>query len=177
MFPGADPSLELFFGLRFGGLAGLLVLAIFLARRRWRDVAEGDQARRIIFPWLAVILGFSIYLGLLSIFLAPFVIFWVIAMVAFWVAVPSVVTILLLDLGAKLLQADRTGFWLGAGIIAYVASAFIWLSLVGIGPLLLFSGLWLEVLALASIPVSAAVLWWAYLPGGDEGSGVAKTFE
>lgn len=173
-----DLALEigLFYWARFAGLAALLVLAIFLARRRWRAGAPGDQARRIIFPWLAVIFGFAIYLGLLGILLSPFVIFWVVGIVAFWVSVPSVATILVLDLGAKLLQAERTGFWLGAGITAYVATLFIWLGLVGVGPLLLFTGLWLETLAIASIAVSAAILWWAFLPGGG-GDDVAKAFE
>ena len=90
---------------------------------------------------------------------------------------PSIVSILAVELGAKLLEAERTGFWLGAGIVAFLAITFIWLGLYGIGPLLFLPGLWLEVLLLCSVPVAAAVSWWSFLPGGGGGGGIAKTFE
>jgi hypothetical protein len=124
------------------------------------------------------VLGFGLYLGLLTIFLAPLMLFYVAAIVAFWVAVPAIASVAAVDLGAKLLQAERTGFWFGAGIVAFVAVTFIWLGLVGIGPLLLVPGLWLEFLTIASIPVSGAAIWWSFLPGGGSGGGrIAETFE
>ena len=92
-------------------------------------------------------------------------------------AVPAIVTVLAVDLGARLLGAERTGFWLGAGLIAYVAITLIWLGLLGVGPLLLLTGLWLEFIALTTIPVAAALIWWSFLPGGGGGSGIAETFE
>jgi hypothetical protein len=170
-------TLEFFYWLRFAALAGLLALTLMRARRRWLNAAEGDQARRILLPWAVVIFGFSIYLGLLTVLVAPLAIFWVVAIVALWVAVPAVASIAVLDIGARLMQAERTGFWLGAAIVAYVAVTFLWLGLLGIGPLLLVPGLWLEFLGIASVPVSAAFVWWSYLPGGGGGGGIAEAFE
>jgi hypothetical protein len=46
-----------------------------------------------------------------------------------------------------------------------------------LGPILLIPELWPEYLALASIPTSAALICWAYLPGGGGGSRVAERFE
>lgn len=174
----ADPGLAILPWLRLAGLVGLLAFAIVQARRRWLRGAPGDQAKRIIFPWLYILIGFSIYLGLFTIVLAPIALFRVVAIVAIWVAVPAVASIAALDAGAKLLQAERTGFWMGAGIIAYLAITFLWLGLRGIGQLLVYPGLWLEFLILATIPAAAAICWWSFLPaerGG--GSGIAKTFD
>jgi len=173
---GSWAALEFFYWLRLGALAGLLALTLMHARRRWLKGEEGDTARRILLPCVAVIVGYSLYLGLLTVLCAPLVIFWVVAIVAIWVAVPAIVSILVLDLGARLLQADRTGFWLGAGLIAFVAITFAWLGLLGIGPLLLIPGLWLEWLAIASVPVSAAFVWWGYLPDRS-GDSISKAFE
>ena len=173
---GSYGALEFFYWLRLAALAGLLALTMVQARRRWSNGAPGHTARRILLPWLAVITGFSLYLGLLTILFAPLIIFWVVAIVAIWVAVPAIVSILVLDLGARLLQADRTGFWLGAGLIAFVAITFAWLGLLGIGPLLFVPGLWLEWLALASVPVSAALVWWGYLPDRS-GDDISTAFE
>ena len=174
--PGAG-AIELFYWLRLAALAGLVAFAIVQARRRWRSGAPDDMARRILLPWLSILVGFSIYLGLLTILLNLLALFWVAAIVALWVAVPAIVSILAVDLGGKLLQAERTGFWLGAGLIAYLAVTFIWLGLLGVGPLLFLPGLWLEFLALATIPAAAALTWWSFLPGGGGGSEVARTFE
>lgn len=174
---GTSGTVELFYWLRFAALAGLLGLAIGLARRRWLRGGPDDMARRILLPWLVILVGFSIYLGMLSILPNPFWLLWVVAIVALWVAVPAVASILAVDFGARLLQADRTGFWLGAGIVAYVAVTFVWFGLLGVGPLLLLTGLWLEVLALATIPAAAALVWWSYLPGGGGGNEIAETFE
>jgi hypothetical protein len=170
-------AIGIFYWLRFAGLAALLVLAIFHARRRWLNGEPGEPTKRVLFPWLAIILGFAIYCGLLSAFLAPVLIFWIVAIVAIWVLIPAIISVLVLDFGAKLLEAERTGFWLGAAIIAYVAITFIWLGLIGLGLLFIVPGLWMETLAITSIPVAAAVTWWSYLPGGGGGSGVARTFE
>ena len=168
--------LESLYWLRLAALAGLLALAILRARQRWLRGEAGDQARRILFPWLNVILGFSIYLGLLTILFAPLMIFWVVAIVALWVATPAIASIVVVDLGAKLMQAERTGFWLGAALIAFVAITFAWLGLLGLGPLLLVPGLWLEWLAIASVPASAAFIWWSWLPvAGRED--IARAFE
>jgi hypothetical protein len=174
---GAASTIELLYWLRLAALAGLLGFTIVQARRRWLRGGPDDMARRILLPWLVILFGFSIYLGLLTILISPIALFWVVAIVAFWVAVPAVASILVVDLGAKLLQAERTGFWLGAGLVAYLAVTLIWLGLLGIGPLLLQIGLWLELLALGTIPAAGALVWWSYLPGGGGGSGIAETFE
>ena len=176
MLPGAG-TIEFFYWLRLGALAGLVAFAAVRARRRWQEGAPDDTGRRILLPWLVILVGFSIYLGLFTVLLNLFALFWVAAIVALWVAVPSIVSILAVDLGGKLLQAERTGFWLGAGLVAYLAITFIWLGLLGVGPLLFLPGLWLEFLALATIPAAAALVWWSFLPGGGGASGIAKTFE
>ncbi len=167
--PGVAGMIETFYWLRFAALAGLLGFAIVQARRRWLRGAPDDMSRRILLPWLVVLAGFSVYLGLLTILVAPIALFWVVAIVAWWVATPAVASIVAVDLGAKLLQAERTGFWLGAGLVAYLAITGIWLGLLGVGPMLLLSGVWLELLALATIPAAAALIWWSYLPGGGGG--------
>src|SRR5205085_6753326 len=147
MLPGAG-TLELFYWLRLGALAGLVAFAAVRARRRWQDGAPDDTGRRILLPWLMILVGFSIYLGLFTILINPLALLWVGAIVALWVAVPAIVSILAVDLGAKLLQAERTGFWLGASLVAWLAITFIWLGLLGVGQLLFLPGLWLEFLAL-----------------------------
>jgi hypothetical protein len=176
VLPGAG-TIELFYWLRLAALAALLAFAIVQARRRWQNGAPDDTARRVLLPWLVILIGFSIYLGLLTILLSLIMLFWVVAIVAIWVAVPAIVSILAVDLGGKLLQAERTGFWLVAGLIVYLAITFIWLGLLGVGQLLFVPGLWLEFLALATIPAAAALVWWSFLPGVGGGSGIAKTFE
>src|SRR4051812_40418229 len=123
---GLDPGLAFLPWLRLAALVGLLGFAILRARLRWLRAAEADQPRRILLPWAAMILGFAIYLGLFTLFLMPFLIFSVVAAVFLWVAVPSIVSILVIEFGAKLLEAERTGFWLAAGIVAYLAITFIW---------------------------------------------------
>jgi hypothetical protein len=177
MDSGLGSALESFYWLRFAGLAGLLAFAILRARRRWLNGSPEATAKRIIFPGLALILGFAIYLGLFTIVIAPILVLYVAAVVSFWVAVPAIASIAVVDLGAKLMQAERTGFWLAAGIIAYIAITFLWLSLIGIGPLLFLPALSLEFLALASVPAAAALIWWSYLPGAGGGSRIAETFE
>ena len=175
-----DTGIGLYYWVRLVGLGGLLGFAIWRARRRWLEAMPGSAARRILYPCLALLLGFSIYLGLLTIFLNPFWIVYVIAITAFWVVVPAVVSIAILDLGAKLLRAERTGFWLGAGIVAFVAITFLWLGLTGMDePVLIAPGLLqLEYLTFALIPAAGGILWWAYLPGGaDGGTGIETTFE
>jgi hypothetical protein len=174
---GSVGTIGLLYLLRLAALAGLVGLAMAQARRGWLRAADGDNlARRILFPSLAAILGFAIYLGLFTMLVAPIALFWVLAIVAIWVAVPAIVSVVVVDLGARLLQAERNGFWLGVGLVAYVAITFIWLGLLGVGPLLLFSGLWLEFIALATVPIAAALIWWSFLPGGDD-AGIAETFE
>jgi hypothetical protein len=170
-------TFDLFYWLRIAALAGLVAFAIVQARRRWLRSTPDDMSRRILLPWLVILAGFSVYLGGLTMLLSPILIFWVVAIVALWVATPAVASIVAVDLGAKLLQAERTGFWLGAGIVAYLAITFIWLGLLGVGALLLVPGLWFELLVLATIPVAAALIWWSYLPGGGGGSALAETFE
>lgn len=167
---------ELFYWLRFVGLAALLGFALHRARRRWLNNEPGDQSRAILLAWLAVMVGFSLYMGLLAMFIAPIAIFYVVAVVAVFVAVPSLVTIAIFDVGARLLQADRTGFWLGAGVVGFVAATFLWLGLLGVGPLLLFPGLWLEWLAIASVPAAGALVWWSFLPDRS-GDSISKAFE
>jgi hypothetical protein len=176
MLPGAG-TLEFFYWLRIAALAGLVAFAAVQARRRWQRGAPDNTARRVLLPWLVILAGFSIYLGLFTILLTPLALLWVGAIVALWVAVPAIVSILVVDLGAKLLQAERTGFWLGAGLVAWLAVTFIWLGLLGVGQLLFLPGLWLEFLALATIPAAAALIWWSFLPGGGGGDGIAETFE
>ena len=167
---------ELVYWLRLAALAALLGFAIHRARRRWLNGAPGDQPRAILLAWLAVLVGFSLYVGLLAILVAPLAIFFVVAVVAVWVAVPALVTIAIFDIGARLLQADRTGFWLGAALVGFVAATFLWLGLLGAGPLLLLPGLWLEWLALASVPAAGALVWWSFLPDRS-GDSISRAFE
>jgi hypothetical protein len=176
MDAGVGTGLALFYWLRFAGLAGLLGFALWLARRRWLAAAPESRARRNLFPCLAILLGFSIYLGLLTVFLAPFLILLVVAIAAFWVMVPALASIMILDLAAKLLGAERDGFWFGAGILAFVAADFLWLGLTGVGHWPGGPGLWPEYLALTSIPAAAAIIWWSYLPGGGGGD-IATAFD
>jgi hypothetical protein len=162
--------------VRLGAVAALLAGALLLARRRWLKGGEGDQSRRILLAWATAVFGFALYLGLLTALFAPLAIFWVVAIVAIWVALPSLVSIAVLDIGAKLMQAERTGFWLGAAVIAYVAVTFAWLGLLGVGPLLLVPQLWLEWLAVASVPASAALVWWSWLPDRN-GDSISSAFD
>jgi hypothetical protein len=178
-----DLSLEtgigLYYWARLAGLGGMLGFALWRAHRRWREAAEESPARRILYPCLAILLGFAIYLGLLTIFLNPFMIVYVIVVTAFWVAVPAFASVAILDLGAKLLRAERTGLWLAVGILAFVAVTFLWLVLTGIDePVLIAPGLLqLEYLTFALIPAAAGTLWWAYLPGAGGGGGIEEAFE
>lgn len=169
-------AVELIYWLRLASLAGLLGFAIHRARRRWLSGEPGDQSRAILLSWLAVMVGFSLYAGLVAAFIAPIVVFYVVAVVAVWVAVPSLVTIAIFDVGARLLQGDRTAFWLGAALVGFVAATFLWLGLLGAGPLLLFPGLWLEWLAIASVPAAGALVWWSFLPDRS-GDSISKAFE
>jgi hypothetical protein len=178
-----DLSLEtgigLYYWVRLAGLGGLLGFALWRARRRWLGAMPESAARRIVYPCLIILLGFSIYLGLLTIFLNPFWIVYVIAVTAFWVAVPAFASVAILDLGAKLLRAERTGLWLGLGIAAFIAITFLWLGLTGVDePVLIAPGLLqLEYLTFALIPAAAGNLWWAYLPAAGGGGGIETTFE
>ena len=174
--PGAS-TIEFLYWLRLAALAGLLGLTIVQARRRWQRGVPDDMSRRILLPWLVILVGFSLYLGLLTVVLTPIALFWVVAIVALWVAIPSIASIMFVDLAAKLLQAERTGFWLGAGLVAYLAITFIWLGLLGVGQLVFLPGVWLELLALATTPAAAALTWWSFLPGGGGSSRIAETFE
>src|ERR1044072_6472617 len=101
---GAGGTIALFYSFRVAALARLVALAIARARRRWLRSAEADTARRILLPWLAMTVGYAIYLGALTILLAPFLIFYVAAMVALWVVVPSIVSIMAIDFGDSLLH-------------------------------------------------------------------------
>lgn len=174
---GAASTIELLYWLRLAALAGLFGFVLVQARRRWLRGAAGDTARRILLPWAVILTGFSIYLGLFTVIITPLALFWVVAIVALWVAVPAIASILAVDFGAKLLQAERTGFWLGAGIASYLAVTFIWLGILGVGQLLFIPGVWLELLALTATPAAAALTWWSFLPGAEGGSEVAATFE
>ena len=173
---GLDTGLGLYYWARLAGLSGLLGFALWRARRRWLDSAPEGRARRLLYPCLFILLGFSLYLGLLTFFLNPFAILSIIGIVAFFVAVPALASVLLLDLGAILLGAKRTGRWLGAGIVAFVGVTFLWLGLTGIDePVLIAPGLLqLEYLTVATIPAAAGILWWAYLPGGE---GIESAFD
>lgn len=173
-----DLGLGIFYWLRLAGLAALLGLTIVLAWRRWHGAEPDHQAKRILFPWLAFILGCGVYVGLFSIFLAPYFIFLVAATVAIWVTIPAIITVVAVDLGGRLLGAERTGFWLGAGIVAYGAITFIWLGWLTGGALQFIPGFWLEYLAILSIPTTAAISWWSYLPGGGGGGdAISKAFD
>jgi hypothetical protein len=175
LFPGY--GLGLLPWLRLAALAGLLAWSILRARRRWLRGEPDDQSRRILLPWIELLAGFSIYLGLFTILLMPVLLFQVVATVLLWVATPAIVSIVVVDLGAKAMQAERTGFWLGAGLVAWLAITFIWLSMLGIGDLLFVPGLWFELMILCLAPAAAAISWWSWLPGSGGGSGIAETFE
>jgi len=172
-----DRAIALFYWPRFLGLAALPAVAIYRARRRWLDAEPDSQAKRIIFPWLSILFGFAVFMGLLSIFLLPWLIFYLAAIVSLWIALPALASIAVLDLGARLARARRTAFWLAAGIVAYVAVTALWLVWLGGGEMPAVALFWLDYLAVAAIPVTAAIIWWSYLPGGSGGDAVARTFD
>ena len=176
---GGEGAIAALYLLRLAALAGLVGFGILQARRRRPEVEEGsDLARRFLLPWLVIVVGFAIYLGLFTVLLVPAALFWVAAVVLLWVAVPAIASVAAVDLTARLLRAERTGVWLAAAIIAFVGLTLLWLGLFGLPVLALLSGLWQEVLALASIPVAAALIWWSFLPGeGGGDGGIAETFE
>lgn len=168
----------LLYWLRVAALAGLLGFAIHKARRRWLESAGEHRGRRIFYPWLVLVTGFALYMGALAVFLSPIIILYLGAIVALWVVVPAIVSVLILEFGGRLVEAERTGFWLGAGIIACLAMTVIWFGIFGLAPLLTIPQLWLEYLILASVPAAAAISWWGFLPdGGGGGRGIAETFE
>lgn len=167
----------LFYWLRVALIAGLLGLAIYKARRRWQDSAPADPARRIFYPWLTLVLGFAVYMGALTVFLAPVIIFYLGALVALWVVVPAILSVLILEFGGRLVEAERTGLWLGAGILACLAMTVIWLGMFGLAPFLTIPELWLEYLVLAAVPAAAAISWWGFLPGEGGAGAVSRTFE
>lgn len=175
MVPGTE-TIELLYWLRFAILGGLVGFCAYRAWRSWLRGRPDDMARRILLPWVIVLGGFSIYLGLLTIIITPLALFWVAAIVMLWVAVPTMVSILVVDLAAKALRARRTGLWLGAGIAAFLGVTFGWLTLLGVSQLLFVPGLWLEFLAFGATPVAAAFTWWSFLPGGG-GEEIAEAFE
>lgn len=170
---GASPL----YWLRLAALAGLLAFVIFKARRRWQESAEADAGRRLFYPWLVLVTGFALYLGLFTIVLAPVLFFYLVAMIAIWVVGPALISVGLLEVGGRLAGAERTGFWLGAAIIACLAMTIIWFGIFGLVAFLTIPELWLEYLALATVPTSAAICWWGFLPGIGGAGDVSKTFD
>ncbi len=169
---------QFFLPVRLLGVIGLLVFAVLFARHRATKALPGDQTRRILFAGLTFMLGSALGLGLLLMLLSPAAILGFLILIAIWIGTPALISIALVDVGAWAAEAERTAFWLGAGIVAYVALTFIWIGLVfgGIEPPLLPT-LWIELLLIALVPVSAALIWWSYLPGESGGGGIAETFE
>ena len=167
----------LLYWLRIGVLVALLGFTIYMARRRWQEGAPAHQARRIFYPWLVLVVGFANYLGVVYFLLAPVVIIYLLAILALWVVLPALISVALLDVGARLAEAERTGFWLVAGIVACLAMTVIWFGIFGLSALLTVPQLWLEYLALATIPAAAAISWWSFLPGDRAVADVSKAFE
>lgn len=172
-FLGAGPL----YWLRIAALGGLLAFVIIKARWRWQDGAAADAAKRLFYPWLVLVTGCALYLGLFTIILAPVLIFYLVAILAVWVVGPALVSVGLLEIGGRLAGAERTGFWLGAAIIACLAMTIIWLGIFGLGAFLTIPQLWLEYLALATVPTAAAICWWGFLPGISGAGEVSKTFD
>ena len=161
--------------MRFGSVLALFVVILLFARHRWAVGAEERRVRGIILSALVTVIGFLLYLGGPLIILVPIVFFLAGHIIFLYLVLPAFVAAALADLVFRACGAERTAFWLVGGIVAAIAITIIWMSLL-FGGLFFYPGAPLLDLALATlVPVSTALIWWAYLPPAPDG--YAETFE
>ena len=161
--------------LRFGSVLALFVIVLLFARHRWATRAEERRLRGIVLSALVTIAGVLLYFGGPLIMLAPFILILAGQVILLYLVLPAFVAAGLADLGFRALGAQRTPFWLGAGIITAVAITLVWMALLFQG--MLYSGgeAIVEYAVLALVPVSTGLLWWSYLPLPPDN--YAETFE
>lgn len=163
------------FLLRYGSVLALFVIVLLFARHRWAKGAEERRLRGVVLSALVTVLGFLLYFGGPLLILIPIVFILAGHIILLYLVLPAFVAAALADLGFRALGAERTRFWLGAGIIAAVAITLIWMSVIFGGPLFFGSLPVVEYAVAALIPVSTALLWWSYLPMASES--YVETFE
>ena len=163
------------FLLRYGSVLALVVIVLLFARHRWAGRAEDRRLRGVVMAALVTIFGFLLYFGGPFALLVPFLLVYGGFFILLYLVVPAFVAAALADLGLRAMGAERTGFWLVAGIIAAVAIAALWMGVVFGGQLFLGTGAILDLAVLALVPVSTALIWWSYLPLAGES--YSETFE
>ncbi len=163
------------FLLRYGSVLVLFVAILFFVSRRWATAAEERRLRGIIFSAVVTIIGFLLLFGGPLAIFVPFLFFWAFPVILLFLVIPAFVAAALADLVLRALGATRTRAWLLAGIIAAVAITISWMAMVFRGALLFDAGLTFDHVVLALIPVSTALIWWAYLPPAADS--YAETFE
>ena len=163
------------FLLRHGSVLALFAIVLLLARHRWANRAEERRVRGVVMAALVTIVGFLLYFGGPMAILLPFIFIFGGLLVILYLVIPAFVAAGLADLVFRSLGAERTRFWLAAGIVAAVAIAVIWMGVVFGGGLFLEGEPFLEYVILALVPVSTALIWWSYLPLAPDT--YAETFE
>ena len=163
------------FLLRYGSVLALFVIVLLFARHRWATGAEERRLRGIILSALVTVVGFLLYLGGPMIILVPIVFILAGHIIFLYLALPAFVAAALADLLFRACGAERTAFWLGGGIIAALAITIIWMLLLFSGTFLHMGVPILDLAVVALVPVSTALIWWAYLPPAP--GGYAETFE
>jgi len=152
------------FLLRYGSVLLLFVLVLLFARHRWASRAEERRVRGVILSALTSIVGFLFYFGGPIAILLPFILVFGGIIIILYLVIPAFVAAGLADLVFRGLGAERTRFWLAAGIVAAVAITIIWMGVVFGGGLFLGGDAIVEYVILALVPVSTALIWWSYLP-------------
>lgn len=163
------------FLLRYGSVLALFLIVLLFARHRWAHRAEEGRRRGIVLSALVTIIGVLLYFGGPMIIIFPFILILAGQIVLLYLVLPAFVAATLADLGFRALGAERTRFWLGAGIVAAVAITIIWMGLLFKGMLFVGGTAIVEYAVLALVPVSTALLWWSYLPLPPDD--YAETFE
>jgi hypothetical protein len=163
------------FLLRYGSVLALFVIILLFARHRWAGRAEERRVRGVVLSALTTIFGFLFFFGGPMAILVPFLLIYAGPIILIYLVLPAFVAAGLADLGFRALGAERTGFWLFAGIVAAVAIAIIWMQVVFRDLLFFGTGAIVEYAVLALVPISTALIWWSYLPLAPDS--YAETFE
>ena len=165
------------FLLRYGSVLALFVIVLLFVRHRRVARAEERRWRGVVLAALVTILGILLFFGGPMAVLVPLMLVYAGPVIFLYLVLPAFVAAALADLGFRALGAERTRFWLGAGIVAAAAITIIWMGLLFQGDLLVTgSDAILEYAVLGLVPVATALIWWSYLP--LEGNGeIARAFE
>ncbi|HYD14481.1 MAG TPA: hypothetical protein VEC11_16665 [Allosphingosinicella sp.] len=163
------------FLLRYGSVLALFVVVALFARRRWAAGEEERRVRGVLLSGLVSILGFLLYFGGPMAILVPFLLVYAGPIILIYLVIPAFIAAALADLGLRAAGAERTRFWLGAGIVVAAAIAIIWMGVVLQWELFFGADAILEYAILALVPVSTALVWWSYLPPAPDN--YAGTFE